>query len=190
MTNYKKLSWRHRVTEPELPLFFSGKDSLKIDRSIKMPLHRPSMGAVGSGSWVSGKGKFGRLVQFFLFWQILNLWAVKYIFPKTKIWKIKFKTAEIAFFFVSRHNLRAKMIDVLCRSHVKGLSVNWQPLRAICYLSMCPNADWLSIIGFQVRGGVIQQTVNCTRNLNLDFPGVLYFDGKITTSRTSLPDGF
>ena len=22
MTNYKKLSWRHRVTEPELPLFF------------------------------------------------------------------------------------------------------------------------------------------------------------------------
>lgn len=47
MTNYKKLSWRHRVT-----LFFSGKDSLKIDRSVKMPLHRPSMGAVGSGSWV------------------------------------------------------------------------------------------------------------------------------------------
>ena len=31
---------------------FSGKDSLKIDRSVKMPLHRPSMGAVGSGSWV------------------------------------------------------------------------------------------------------------------------------------------
>ena len=52
MTNYKKLSWRHRVTEPELPLFFSGKDSLKIDRPVKMPLHRPSMGVVGSGSWV------------------------------------------------------------------------------------------------------------------------------------------
>ena len=52
ITNYNKLSWRHRVTEPELPLFFSGKDSLKIDRSVKMPLHRPSMGAVGSGSWV------------------------------------------------------------------------------------------------------------------------------------------
>ena len=33
-------------------MFFSGKDSLKINRSVKMPLHRPSMGAVGSGSWV------------------------------------------------------------------------------------------------------------------------------------------
>ena len=33
-------------------MFFSGKDSLEIDRSVKMPLHRPSMGAVGSRSWV------------------------------------------------------------------------------------------------------------------------------------------
>ena len=31
---------------------FSGKDSLKIDRSVKLPLHRPSMGTIGSGSWV------------------------------------------------------------------------------------------------------------------------------------------
>ena len=59
MTNYRKLSWRHRVTKPELPLFFSGKDSLKIGRSVKMPLHRPSMGAVGSGSWVPGPGHIG-----------------------------------------------------------------------------------------------------------------------------------
>ena len=60
MTNYKKLSSRHRVTEPELPLFFSGKDSLKIVRSVKMPLHRPSMGAVGSGSWVPATTTFSR----------------------------------------------------------------------------------------------------------------------------------
>ena len=35
-----------------MPLFFPEKIVLKIDRSVKMPLHRPSMGAVGPGSWV------------------------------------------------------------------------------------------------------------------------------------------
>ena len=47
----KLTSYGHRTGTA---FVFSGKDSLKIDRSVKMPLHRPSMGAVGSGSWVPG----------------------------------------------------------------------------------------------------------------------------------------
>ena len=46
MTNYKKLSWRHRVTDPELPLIFdliAGRASLKINLLVKTPFHRRCM---------------------------------------------------------------------------------------------------------------------------------------------------
>lgn len=83
-------------------------------------------------------------------------------FPEKNSEKLILKPLK-SLFFVSRHNLRTKN-NVSCQSHVKGLGVNLQPSRAICYLGTCPNADWLSIIGFQV-GGVIQQTVNCTQKV-------------------------
>ena len=58
MTNYKKLSWRHRVTEPELPLFFdlkfAGRASLKINLLVKTPFHRRCM-EVARSRWAPAK---------------------------------------------------------------------------------------------------------------------------------------
>ena len=43
-------NWRHCVTGPELSFFHKRKGVLKIDQSVKMPLHRLSMGVASSCS--------------------------------------------------------------------------------------------------------------------------------------------
>ena len=53
-TNHKKLIWRHCITEPELPFYHKRKRSPKINRSVKMPRHRFSMGVVCSYSLAPG----------------------------------------------------------------------------------------------------------------------------------------
>ena len=86
----------------------------------------------------------------FVFLQILNRWAVKHLFAKKNSEKFIINPLK-SLFFVSRHNFARKKWST---EHV-----HWHPSRAICYLCTCPNADWLSIIGFLVGGGVIQQTI-------------------------------
>ena len=50
MTNHRKLSWCHCVTEPQMPFFHKRKGILKIDRSVKKEWQRISLGFVFSYS--------------------------------------------------------------------------------------------------------------------------------------------
>ena len=113
------------------------------------------------------------------------------ILPEKKNEKLILKPLK-SFLFPAKIFAR-KMIDFrimsITRERIR-CHIDMQPSRAVCYLTKCPNADWLSIIGFQVGDGVIQQTVKCTRNLQARISRGVYFAAKITTSRTSCPDEF
>ena len=125
-------------------------------------------------------------------WSLLfKVFRDKYFAGKKKL-KINFKTAKIVFFFsatIFARNMIDFRIMSITRERIR-CHIDMQPSRAVCNLTTCPNADWLSIIGFQVGDGVIQQTVKCTRNLQARISRGFYFAAKITTSPTSCPDEF
>ena len=68
---------------------------------------------------VSIKVTLGVSLKFFVFANLESVGCEVY-FPEKKIEKLILKPLK-SLFFVSRHNLGRKMIDVLCQSRVKGI---------------------------------------------------------------------